>query len=245
MVQPATKAELHRVISDAHVDVAVVVAFGMLLPSETLAIVKRGFVNVHFSLLPRWRGAAPVERAIMEGDEYTGVSLMVLNEGLDTGPVFAAAETPIGDYESAGELTARLASIGAELLASHLGPYVSGALAAAPQLEASACLAPKLTPDEARLDVSGSMDIALRAVRAFQPRPGAWLMIDGERAKVLEAVATDQPSTVGRIEGAGGRPIIGFPDGSVEILTMQPAGKAPMSGTAWLNGRRGRSAVVE
>ena len=198
-----------------------------------------GFVNVHFSLLPRWRGAAPVERAILAGDRETGVCVMELEEGLDTGPVYARERTPISDSETAGELRARLVTLGTELLLRSL-PDV-GVRAPLPQ-EGEPTYAEKLTVEEFRLDPSRPASELARVVRAGNPRPGAWMMIDGQRVKVLRAHA----------EGGIGVPGVVMPPG--ELMTsngilsldeVQVGGKRPMSGDAWLRGRRNAELVVD
>ena len=243
--QPRTHADLLALFEGSELDVAVVVAYGRILKPEVLATTKEGFVNVHFSLLPRWRGAAPVERAILAGDDYTGISLMVLDEGMDTGPVFAAAETPINEYESAGEVTGRLASLGADVLRDHLDAYVHGRLLPARQMKTGATAAPRLTTAEAHLDVGLSPTAFARAVRAFNPRPGGWVHAQGHRMKIFEVGPATPPVSPGTIEIVNGRPILGLESGAVELVVIQPSGKAVLSGRAWANGRRGRGLVLD
>ena len=243
--QPGSHADLLSLFNDARLDVAVVVAFGRILRPAVLESAENGFVNVHFSLLPRWRGAAPVERAILAGDDYTGVSLMVLDAGLDTGPVFAAAETAIKEYESAGELTGRLASLGADVLRDHLADYVHDRLRPARQMTTGATSAPQLTTAEAALDVTLHPSAFARAVRAFNPRPGGWIRAQGDRIKVFEVGPATPVVPIGHIEIFGGRPILGLRNGSVELVEVQPAGKPAQSGKAWANGRRGAGLVLD
>ena len=243
--QPRSHAELLALFTGMELDVAVVVAYGRILRPELLATTDAGFVNVHFSLLPRWRGAAPVARAILAGDEYTGVSLMVLDEGMDTGPVFAAADTAISEYESAGQVTGRLASLGADVLRDHLEDYLHERLRPARQMTTGATSAPPLTTAEAHLDLSLSPTSFARAVRAFNPRPGAWFMAEGHRIKVFEVGPATPQVEPGAVEIINGRPILGLQQGAVELVEVQPAGKAAISGRAWANGRRGRGLVVD
>jgi len=243
--QPVTHAELLGLCEEAALDIAVVVAYGRILKPAVLQTVEHGFVNVHFSLLPRWRGAAPVARAILAGDGYTGVSLMVLDEGLDTGPVFAAAETEITEYETAGELTGRLASLGADLLRDHLQDYLNDKLRPARQMRTGATTAPRLTTAEARLDINVGPTAFNRAVRAFNPRPGGWLVAEGQRMKVLEVGPATPEVTIGDIKIVDGRPILGLAGGTVELIEIQPAGKPRLSGRAWANGRRGVGLSLE
>jgi methionyl-tRNA formyltransferase len=235
--------EIAARVHDLGLDVAVVVAYGHLLPPSLLVATRRGFVNVHFSLLPRWRGAAPVQRAILAGDAATGVSLMALEEGLDTGPVFASEATAIGPAERAGALAARLAASGGRLLVDHLAGYVAGDLPAEPQDDAAATAAAKVKPGEARLTAGLTALDVDRRVRAFHPRPGAWAEVDGGRLGILEAAAApgDTPAP-GRIEVHSGAVLLGCSDGPIELLRVRPAGKAPMTAAAWMNGRRGEPA---
>jgi methionyl-tRNA formyltransferase len=197
-------------------DVGVVVAFGQLLPESLFTAVPLGFVNVHFSLLPRWRGAAPVERAILAGDAETGVCVMQIEKGLDTGAVFARAATPIADGETAGELRGRLVALGTDLLVDTLPDLVTNT--PEPQV-GEPTSADKLTVEEFELDFSRPPEELVRVVRAGNPRPGAWTTVDGRRLKVWRARAGD--------------------DGSLELLEVQPEGRARMSGDAWMRGRQG------
>lgn len=243
--QPGTPTDLLSLFMKSQLDVAVVVAYGRILKPEVLASTKRGFVNVHFSLLPRWRGAAPVERAILAGDDYTGVSLMVLDAGLDTGPVLAADETNIKEYESAGELTGRLSSLGADILRDHLADYVHERVKPARQMTTGTASAPRLTTAEAALDVTLSRSVFARAVRAFNPRPGAWIRAEGQRIKIFEVGPATPTVATGHIEIIGGRPILGLASESVEIVELQPSGKASLPGREWANGRRGQGLILD
>lgn len=243
--QPESHAELLALFDAEPLDVAVIVAYGRILRPGLLETTEAGFVNVHFSLLPRWRGAAPVERAILEGDDYTGVSLMVLDEGLDTGPVFAVEDTPINEYESAGQVTGRLAWIGADLLRGHLDAYVHGRLAPARQMATGAKNAPRLTTAEAQLDASLPPSAFARAVRAFNPRPGAWIQAEGGRIKVFEVGPATPRVEQGSIQIVNGRPVLGLLGGSLELVEMQPAGKPTLSGRAWANGRHGQGLTLD
>ena len=195
ITQPATAAELDTAIADLVPDLAVVVSYGMIVPPATLSRPRLGMVNLHFSLLPRWRGAAPVERAILSGDDTTGVTLMQMEAGLDTGPILAAWETSIGWNEDGGSLSEWLAFGGAELLATHLGALASGELAPRPQDESTATWAPRLTTAEARLDFSQPAEQVVRAVRAFCPPSG--------RPHHLAGQALQDPPGTSRVRAAG------------------------------------------
>jgi len=244
VAQPKQSADLAALVRGA--DVAVVAAYGRIVPAAALSTPAAGFVNVHFSLLPRWRGASPVVRAILAGDTETGVTLMRLDEGLDTGPTYDRVTTPIGAAETAGEVTTRLAGLGASLLVSRLEAIVAGTLRPVPQDPAGATAAAKVTVDEAHLDPRRHHTEAMvRAVRAFNPAPGAWSIVEGERFKVWEVRRAQGEATPGRAERRDGAVLLGTADGVVTLVTVQPAGKPPMAATAWMNGRRGAPAIFE
>jgi methionyl-tRNA formyltransferase len=212
----------------------VVVAFGQLLPTALLDALPLGFVNLHFSLLPRWRGAAPVERALLAGDSKTGVCLMQLEAGLDTGPVYATASMTIGDDETSGELRARLVELGTYLLVDHL-PDV-GARRPMPQ-EGEPTYADKLTVEEFELDPARPSFELARIVRAGNPRPGAWIRVGDRRVKVWRAHADSAtgPGEPGMITTTGGLVTV---DGVLVLDEVQPEGKRTMPGAAWRAGLR-------
>jgi methionyl-tRNA formyltransferase len=214
---PDKAREVRDEVAASGADVGVVVAFGQILPESLFTSVPLGFVNVHFSLLPRWRGAAPVERAILAGDTETGVCIMAIAKGLDTGDVFARVSTPIGPEETAGALRARLVDLGTELLLDTLPRLAS--ITPEPQV-GEPTYADKLTADEFRLDWSRPADELRRVVKAGNPRPGAWTTVGGRRLKVLDA-------TIGA-------------DGDLEPVLVQPEGRAAMSYAAWRRGRQGK-----
>ncbi len=244
VAQPGSVDELRRVLDETSADVALVVAYGRILPPDVIAAVPRGFLNVHFSLLPRWRGAAPVERAILEGDAETGVTLMIIDEGLDTGPVVSAIETPIGADETGGSLTARLSYLGAKLVDDVFPDYLAGKRRAAAQLAAGVTVARPLTRDEARLDATWSAARAERAVRAFHPRPGAWIETPEGVVKIRAVAPVDADVPPGEIQPIAGIPCAGFEGGALELVEVQPAGKRPIGGRAWMHGRRGRGTTM-
>jgi methionyl-tRNA formyltransferase len=245
VAQPENRGELERVLQDASIDVGVVVAYGRILTPAALASAPAGFVNVHFSLLPRWRGAAPVERAILEGDESTGVSLMQIDEGLDTGPVIAAVETPIAPDETGGSLTGRLAYLGGMLIDDAMSELLAGRLDSAPQLRTGVTIADRLDRSEGRIDPSWTAEHAERAIRAFNPRPGAWFSIEGTRCRVHRASISDEAATPGAIAPFNGIAVLGLENGSLALELVQPSGKGTMTGTAWLNGRRGAGGRID
>lgn len=241
VIQPESRDALRDGIAAAGpFDAGVVVAFGRLLRAEVLEIPRVGMLNVHFSLLPRWRGAAPVNRALMAGDSMTGVTIIELDEGLDTGPVLTAQAVDIGPKEGAGELTRRLAALGARLLVSSLDGYVSGAVRPIPQTDEGATYAAKLTRDDRVLTPKQDATTFVNAVRGLSPDPGAKLMLDGEPHKIFEAEPSDSSVAPGTWESHAGWPVIGVADGSVRLVSMQPPGRNRMQGDAWARGRHAR-----
>ena len=229
---PERGREITDEVRSLAADIGVVVAFGQLLPLELLEATRHGFVNLHFSLLPRWRGAAPVERAVLAGDPETGVCVMQLEEGLDTGPVYACARTAIGSDETAGELRARLGELGTTLLVDTLATI--GSVAPTPQT-GEATHADKLTVDEFHLDPHRSAEELARVVRAGNPRPGAWTRVGGRRLKVLRGHAVPGDAPIGVIDGEGR---VGTAAGLLALDEVQPEGRAAMAGTAWRAGLR-------
>ncbi len=227
---PARASELVDEVTALEPELAVVVAYGQILPPRLLDAVPGGFVNVHFSLLPRWRGAAPVERAILAGDTETGVCVMALEAGLDTGPVFARAVLAIDDTETAGELRARLVTLGTELIVEVL-PRVRS-IEPVPQA-GEPTYASKLTVDEFRLDAVVPAAELARRVRAANPRPGAWFVADGRRHKVWHAHAAPGSVAVGRVERPG---VLGTVDGVLVLDEVQPEGRRTVPGPAWATG---------
>lgn len=233
LLQPARARapEVQAWLASKEPDVAVVVAYGKILPAELLVIPALGFVNVHFSILPHYRGAAPVQRAVMAGDLTTGVSIMVLTEGMDEGPVLAVERTPIARDDTAGTVGDRLADLGAGLLVRTLPAYASGSLTPVEQDHSAATYAPKVTSEDARIDWTWPAGRVADVVRGCNPSPGAWTSLEGKRMKVF-AVSTGAPdglqpgeiavTPVGLVAGAG--------DGSVVLTDVQLAGRKRMSG---------------
>jgi methionyl-tRNA formyltransferase len=220
-------------IADARPDAVLVCAFGALIKEPLLS--SYSILNVHPSLLPRWRGAAPIERAIMAGDERTGVSIMRLTEGLDSGPVCAQASEPIGAEDTYGSLAARLEALGAELLVRTLDespPCVE-------QDEALATYAAKIEAADRELDASRPAVELERTVRALSPHIGAHVVLaDGERLGVSAARAVADGPPAGVLSLDGPRPVFGTAEGALEQETVQPPGRKAMSGEDYLRGRR-------
>lgn len=222
-------------------DLVVVVAYGQILPAELLTVPRCGFINVHFSRLPRWRGAAPVAHAILAGDTETGVDIIQLDEGMDTGPLIARRTAEIRPTDTAGTLTSRLAETGASLLEETVPRVLDGTAEHTPQPEVGACVAAKLTSSDARLQPTNvSAEQFDRIVRAFNPKPGAWGVVDGDRLKVWTVVPTgDVAVRAGETVVRQGRPIVGATNGGVELIEVQAAGKSRMAGDVWARGQRG------
>ncbi len=224
-------------------DLGVIVAYGGLVREPLLSTPRLGWVNLHFSLLPRWRGAAPVQRAVMAGDAETGAAVFQLVAGLDAGDVFAQLRRPIPADATAGELLDALAGEGAELLADTVSAIADGTAVAVPQ-SGEPVLAPKLTIDDARLDLTRSVDEVYARLRGVTPEPGAWLLLDGERFKVHSARPTDGLSLPpGVVAEADGRIEVGTGTTPLELVTVQPAGKRAMAAADWWRGAGG-SAVL-
>ena len=213
-----------------------VVAFGQILREGVLS--RWPSINVHFSLLPAYRGAAPVERAIMDGVTRTGVTIMQMDAGLDTGPMLARRAIEIGEDEDAGSVTARLSALGGPLLAEVLTDLDAGRLEPVTQPEEGVSLAPKITPEDRALDLSRPAVELARRVRALSPHIGATLAIGDAPFKVWRARALDEPAPA-PLSGEGGRLVAATGDGSLEILELQPPGKGRMDAAAFLRGWRG------
>jgi methionyl-tRNA formyltransferase len=239
IAQPATAAELAEVVaSHAPFDVALVVAYGMLIRPMTLSVPKAGFVNVHFSVLPRWRGAAPVQRSILAGDDRTGVTLMQMDEGLDTGPTLATLSTALGPLETGSSLTSRLADLGARMVTAWLPAAAEGRLAAVPQDQASATHAPKLVSTERWIDLERGAVAVLAAVRGLTPWPGAWIRHDGGAVRIVAARRGSSNLPRGVLKVIDTTLELGTPAGSVELLEVQPEGKRVMGAMDWARGLR-------
>jgi methionyl-tRNA formyltransferase len=231
--------EVLQSISEFKAELAVVVAYGVILKQDALDSIANGWFNLHFSHLPRWRGAAPVQRAIQAGDTDIGVSLFRIDTGLDTGPVLAVADTIIEPDESAGELLGRLAKIGVSLLNQELPRLYSGSYELTEQM-GEASLAPKLNRDDARIDFSKRAIEVSNLVRAMNPEPIAWCQLAGESMRVLRArpVVSSIELSLGEVAVDGNRVLVGCGDRStLELLEVQPASKNVMSAHSWMNGQ--------
>ena len=232
--------EAQETFRSFNADVAVVAAYGLILPPPVLAAPKLGCLNLHASLLPRWRGAAPVQRAIMAGDAETGVDLMRMEEGLDTGPVARQVRTPIRPDETAGELAARLAEIGARLVVESLPELAAGRLEFRPQASEGATYARKIDKSEAAIDWSESAVTTRGRIHGLSPSPGAYgeIVIGGkpERIKILRAEVVARGGAAGTIVDPS--MIVACGDQAIRILAGQRPGKTAMSGEELMRGAK-------
>ncbi|NYI04950.1 methionyl-tRNA formyltransferase [Allostreptomyces psammosilenae] len=221
-------------------DACPVVAYGALLPPSALAIPAHGWINLHFSLLPAWRGAAPVQHAVMAGDEITGATTFLIERGLDSGPYYGMLTEPIGPRDTAGELLDRLAASGARLLAATLDGIEDGTLKAVPQPAEGVSLAPKITTEDARVDWSAPALRVDRLVRGCTPAPGAWTLFRGERLKLAPVRPLPEEDALAPGEVAVRRDGVRIGTGSHPVLLteVQAQGKRRMSAGDWARGVR-------
>ncbi len=237
--RPREPAFLER-LAELAPDCAPVVAYGALVPTAALAIPRYGWVNLHFSLLPAWRGAAPVQYSVLHGDEVTGASVFQLEAGLDTGPVFGTLTESVGPADTSGDLLARLAVSGAALLVEVLDGIEAGTLTAVPQAAEGVSLAPKLTVEDVEVRWSEPAFGVDRRIRAGTPAPGAWSRLRGERVKLGPVtVATDADRLPpGRIAVQRSRVLVGTATEPVALGEVRAAGKRAMSALDWARGVR-------
>jgi len=242
LADPAAQTEL----AELQVDLGVVVAYGALIPPPILAIPVHGWLNLHFSLLPAWRGAAPVQHAIWNGDSQTGVCVFHLDEGMDTGPVYARRTVAIAPTQTAGDVLTELADLGAGVVREVVEGIAAGTAHAIPQAPDGASRAPRITVEQARIawtDTSTAID---RQVRACTAQPGAWTAVDGVRVRI--GPVHPEPGTglaPGHVCAFDDAICIGTGDGQVALGWVQPAGKARMSATEWWRGLRVSEALCE
>jgi methionyl-tRNA formyltransferase len=237
--QRPREAEFLQRLAEIAPDCCPVVAYGALLPQAALDIPSRGWVNLHFSLLPAWRGAAPVQHALLAGDDMTGATTFQLELGMDTGPYYGIVTEPIAPTDTSGDLLTRLAESGARLLIATLDGIADGSLEARPQPAEGISLAPKLSVEQVQLHWSEAAVLIDRVGRAASPSPGAWTTFRGKRVKVGPV----RPTTVaglapGELQVTGGAALVGTATTAVELGSVQPEGKPQMAADAWLRGVR-------
>jgi methionyl-tRNA formyltransferase len=227
-------------LSELAVDCAPVVAYGALVPPAALAVPRHGWVNLHYSLLPAWRGAAPVQHAIMAGDEVTGAATFQLEAGLDTGPVFGVVTETIGARDTAGDLLGRLSVSGARLLVATLDGIAAGTLVPQPQPPEGISLAPRIETADARVDWALPAHVVDRRVRGVTPAPGAWTTWRGNRLRLgpVEPVPESPDLAPGELVSTPGGVLVGTGRGAVRLGQVQPAGKTMLAAADWARGAR-------
>jgi len=227
-------------LADLAPDVAPIVAYGGLIPPAALAVPRLGWVNLHFSLLPAWRGAAPAQHALIAGDDITGASAFRLEEGLDTGPVYGVVTEQIQPRDTAGSLLERLAHSGAQLLLATLDGLAAGRLEARPQATDGVSHAPKLGPEDSHIQWSAPAVAVDRLVRGCTPAPGAWTTADGQRLRLgpMLPLDTEHGLRPGELRAARSEVLVGTGTHALQLDEVQPAGRRAMPAAAWLRGLR-------
>jgi len=245
-VQPASLSEsdARQVLESWHPDVVVVVAYGLLIPPSLLDLPQLGWINAHFSALPRWRGAAPVQYAIAHGDPTIAVTTFRIEQGLDTGPILRqSSPISIGNREDAGGLLTRLSVVAGTLVVDTLDGLAGGATNAVRQSTNDATYAPRITPDDAHIDWTQQVDVVDRWIRACTPAPGAWSMVHGTRMRLGSPIGVihDAAAIPAVIVVEKNRVLVGARGGYLELGGVQPMGKKEMSAPDWVRGFRGRA----
>lgn len=218
-------------------DLGVVVAYGHILKPEILAVPRLGMINVHASLLPELRGAAPIQWSILEGHPRTGVTIMQMEAGLDSGPILLQRDTPVTPWETGGSLSERLAELGAEALEEAIPLLRTGQLTPRVQDHAAATLAPKIDRTVTRVRWNEEADLVARRIRAFDPDPGAWTTLDGTDLKLFGARPVPAEGEAGTILATSPELVVACASGAVAVEEVQPAGKKRMTAEAWARGR--------
>lgn len=237
IVKPEDSSEMTSILKD--IDCVITIGYGVILPAELLSIPKHGFLNLHFSLLPKWRGAAPVQRAIEAGDPVTGVTVFRLDAGMDTGPIYLKCEIPLDPSWDSATAFEELAHLGAPAVLETLSLLESG-VEPTPQSDQGATKARKLTTFEAEIDWSRAADEILRKIKAFTPSPGAWTKFRNVTLKISEAAAADVSEALqtGEISLEHGSVLVGTGKGAIDIIQVTPAGKGSMPAPDWARGAR-------
>ena len=235
-----SEPEFQARLAEITPDLVPVVAYGALIPTSVLEIPKHGWINLHFSLLPAWRGAAPVQHAVLHGDEVTGAAVFQIEEGLDTGPVFGTLTEPIRPTDTAGDLLNRLAAAGAELLVASVDAIADGVATPMPQPAEGVSYAPKVTVEDAHVNWAAPAFAVDRRIRACTPAPGAWTTFRGDRLKVgpVRPVADVTDLAPGALRVERRRVLVGTATSTVELGDVQPHGKRPMAAADWARGVR-------
>jgi methionyl-tRNA formyltransferase len=235
--KPENNDELKNIIENIKHEIVITIAYGRIIPLDLLELPKSGWINVHFSLLPRWRGAAPVQWAILNGDKQTGITVFKLDKGMDTGPVYLEQVTPINDNENSDELLKRLSQIGSDLAIKSL-ELISDGVIPKPQASNGITLAPKISKNDGKIDWQQSSNQVVNRFRALSSNPGVWSLLGELRIKIDALVAS---SFVDQIKPAdivinGERLFVGVLDGVIEILILTPAGRSQMTAAEFIRG---------
>ena len=235
LFKPETSQSLGELIGD--LDLVVTIGYGLLLPIEVLETPKYGFINLHFSLLPRWRGAAPVQRAIEAGDSVTGVTVFQLDAGMDTGPIYLSTQIPLSVSTTAEQLFESLANLGVEPVLKTLDLIERGERPS-PQEEKGATRAYKLSKEEGLIDWNSDAEAINRKINAFNPDPGAWSNFRGQIIKINKVRLSNESAKAGVVKAVEKSIYIGTATSALELLEVTPSGKPQMSATSWANGAR-------
>ena len=235
LFKPETSQSLGELIKD--LDLVVTIGYGLLLPIEILETPKHGFINLHFSLLPRWRGAAPVQRAIEAGDNVTGVTVFQLDAGMDTGPIYVSEQIPLSVSTTADQLFQSLANLGVGPVLKTLDLIERGDTPS-PQEDVGATRAYKLSKEEGLIDWNSDAEVINRKINAFSPDPGAWSNFRGQVIKINRVRVSNESAEAGVLKAVAKSIFIGTATSALELLEVTPSGKAQMSATSWANGAR-------
>ena len=234
--KPSTNEELADILQKTQAELVITLAYGRLIKTSELQIPKHGWLNVHFSLLPRWRGAAPVQRAIAAGDEQSGVTVFKLEQGLDTGPIYSTLSYPLNDKSRSDEVLKDLSSLCIQPVNQALIMIAAGEPATTQESD-GVTLAPKILKSEGRIDWNRDSKMLDRQIRAFQPWPGAYTSFNGTRIEIIEARVSDADGAAGEVISLNPL-LVGTGSGSLEIIRVKPENKREMSSSDWVRGAR-------
>lgn len=234
--KPSTNEELADILQKTQAELVITLAYGRLIKTSELQIPKHGWLNVHFSLLPRWRGAAPVQRAIAAGDEQSGVTVFKLEQGLDTGPIYSTLIYPLNDRSRSDEVLKDLSSLCIQPVNQALIMIAAGEPATTQESD-GITLAPKILKSEGRIDWNRDSKMLDRQIRAFQPWPGAYTSLNGTRIEIIEAIVSETAGAAGEVISINPL-LVGTGSGSLEIIRVKPENKREMSSSDWLRGAR-------
>ncbi len=239
--QPENKKQLTEQVLKLNPDVAVVAAYGIIIEKDALDVPKYGFLNIHGSLLPKYRGASPISEAILQGDDETGITIMHMDAGMDTGAIIQKFPLPVLATDTTQSLTDRMAKLGAQAITEVLPQWIEGKTLETPQEETQASYCHKLSKEDAHIDWNETADLIERKIRAYFPWPGAYTFTNKMRIKILKAALTVTPSSedtesIGIISYDSGHLYVTTGNGTLELLELQPEGKNPMTAAAFING---------